>query len=1093
MTPNFKKLISLLEELFQLDQPDLDFGLYRIMQAKRAEITHFLENELFSNVKDAIKRFTLLDQATLKSVVRELEKVVTMAEMDPKDSPVATDLHQRIDALDHYEKLESDVYDHLYKFFRRYYSQGDFIAKRVYKSDVYAIPYDGEEIALHWANKDQYYIKSSEYLRNYTFRLRPDDNNHPMRVHFRLSDATETEHNNNKAPNGKERMFVLAPIKELHENFISLEDGPQGKELVLRFEFRRSALTDWPENERGSKKKPPTQQEHILHACQRILSVTGDGFASWIEELGKPHVIKNGNVADYNRLEAHIKRYASRNTFDFFIHKDLEAYLKRELDFYVKNDVMHLDDIQYESVTRVDQFLSKIKVIRDIGGKVIDFLAQIENFQKKLWLKKKFVTETNYCIAVGRIPESFYPEIIENQVQCEEWIQICAIDQINGDLVTPGYNKKVTPEFLNAQPTLMVDTQHFNSDFTSRLLDSIANVSEITDGILFHSDNFQSLSLLQASYHHQTNCIYIDPPYNTAASPILYKNDYKDSSWLSLMVDRLILSRTLLAKYGIICCAIDDEEVSHLKTIMQNLFPSELGTVVVRSNPAGRKSRGQLSPSHEFALFFGNENATPYSLPKTERELARYPFEDELGRYAWNNLIRHGSGDRREDVPTMFFPIYVSRDDQIRIPKLHWVSAERRYEVLEEPKNDEIAVLPIRKNGDQIIEKRWHHGIEKIRNNPSQYRIRRNQDIIDIDFMIRIDTEATPRTWWDDSRFASSNQGSKTAKNLFGHKPFDYPKAIGLVEDCLRVSGLNSSSLVLDYFAGSGTTGHATINLNREDGGNRKFILIEMGEYFDAILLPRLKKVAFTPEWKNGKPLRHASLEEVDRSPRIFKVIRLESYEDALNNLMIHQTDQQQFVLSDPVLNQENRLREPYILRYMLDVETRGSQSLLNIHDFADPESYKLKVKVPSSDESKDINVDLLETFNWLIGLSVKRITAPQKFNATCERDDEKRLRLKGGLQVESSGPYWFRTVTGTLPDGRNALIIWRKLSGDLESDNLVLEHWFLNHCPSYNDSNINVIWVNGATTLENIKTNDHFWTVRLIESDFHRRMFNGE
>jgi len=83
--------------------------------------------------------------------------------------------------------------------------------------------------------------------------------------------------------------------------------------------------------------------------------------------------------------------------------------------------------------------------------------------------------------------------------------------------------------------------------------------------------------------------------------------------------------------------------------------------------------------------------------------------------------------------------------------------------------------------------------------------------------------------------------------------------------------------------------------------------------------------------------------------------------------------------------------------------------------------------------------------------------------------------------------------VTGTLPDGRNALIIWRKLSGDLESDNLVLEHWFLNHCPSYNDSNINVIWVNGATTLENIKTTDHFWTVRLIESDFHRRMFNGE
>ena len=324
------------------------------------------------------------------------------------------------------------------------------------------------------------------------------------------------------------------------------------------------------------------------------------------------------------------------------------------------------------------------------------------------------------------------------------------------------------------------------------------------------------------------------------------------------MTDRLSLSRKLLAPSGILSCAIDDEEVSRLRMVMQDLFPRELGTVVVRSNPAGRKSRGQLSSSHEFALFFGNDGASPGPLRKTKRELARYRFEDEIGRYDWNNLIRHGSNDRREDRPKLFFPIYVSKDDQIRVPKLQWVADERHYDVLEDPREDEVEILPVRSHGDEVIEKNWHHGPEKITTNPSQYRVRRKGSSINIDFMIRMDMTAIPKTWWGDARYASSNRGPRTAKDLFGSKPFDYPKAVGLVEDCLRVCGLGASSTVLDYFAGSGTTGHAVINLNREDGGRRKFILVEMGDHFDTVLLPRLKKVAFLAGVE-GRPRTAAS------------------------------------------------------------------------------------------------------------------------------------------------------------------------------------------------------------------------------------------
>ena len=106
---------------------------------------------------------------------------------------------------------------------------------------------------------------------------------------------------------------------------------------------------------------------------------------------------------------------------------------------------MHLDDVENETAPRVEQYLSKIKVIRKIAGKIIDFLAQLEDFQKKLWLKKKFVVETQYCITLDRIPEEFYPEIAANEAQREEWVKLFAIDEIKGDLATPGYSKKLKP------------------------------------------------------------------------------------------------------------------------------------------------------------------------------------------------------------------------------------------------------------------------------------------------------------------------------------------------------------------------------------------------------------------------------------------------------------------------------------------------------------------------------------------------------------------------------------------------------------------------------------------------------------------------
>ncbi|GIW20835.1 MAG: hypothetical protein KatS3mg065_1131 [Chloroflexota bacterium] len=316
----------------------------------------------------------------------------------------------------------------------------------------------------------------------------------------------------------------------------------------------------------------------------------------------------------------------------------------------------------------------------------------------------------------------------------------------------------------------------------------------------------------------------------------------------------------------------------------------------------------------------------------------------------------------------------------------------------------------------------------------------------------------TPTTLWDDVK--TTTDATRLLLDVFGGAISRElintlkPKPSELVERCvvLLTDGVGT---VLDFFAGSGTTGHAVINLNRQDGGHRKFILVEMGDYFDTVLVPRLKKVIFTPEWKDGKPKRMATKEEVERSPRILKILRLESYEDTLNNLELRRTDAQQ-----KLLEEHPEFREDYMLRYMLDVESRGSASLLNIDRFEDPFNYKLNIATGTAGETKPTVVDLVETFNYLLGIRVKTI------NDVC------------GVHV----------VTGLNPQGERVLILWRKTK---ELDNDALDAWFETQGYNTKDQDYDVIYVNGDNNLENLRKADQTWNVRLIEEEFKRLMFD--
>ena len=1093
-TDRFVRLVKLLKELFQLDKPDLDFGFYRIMHAKAAEVARFLEVDLLPQVRDAFQQYRSADRATLEQQLAEAERGARALEVDPDEVRKVQELRKAIDTGTDVDALEADVYDHLYRFFRRYYSEGDFISQRVYKDGVYAIPYQGEDVKLHWANADQYYIKTTEYLKDYSFRLCPGAESDPMRVHFRLADAAEGEHGNIKAAAEQDRRFVL-----LAEDFVAEEQGPDGvRELVIRFEYRAATLGDWPKQKRKGKKRPPQQKDLNEAAATTVLDANDLSLARWMTELAATHVKADGIEADYSRLRSHLDRYTARNTYDYFIHKDLGGFLRRELDFYVKNEVMRLDDIEHESAPRVEEWLSKIKLIRAVAHKIIDFLDQLEGFQKKLWLKKKFVVDTSYCVAVQSIPKTFHGEIVANRAQHDEWVDLHGIDELAGDLARAGYSDPLTTEFLRAHPTLMVDSRHFSADFTARLLEALGaggSLDEMTDGVLFRSENFQALRLMERRYRGRVDCVYVDPPYNTDASPILYKNGYKASSWVSLLNDRLFLSQSLMTTDGVLVAAIDDEQQRELSFLLSAVFDNRLlGTICVRANPSGRPTKSGYSVSHEYMLFAGRGTQSVIGrTPPSASQRARFSQRDGEGPFEWRNLRREGSNSDRIARPALYYPIYV-RGDALRVPKMDWDENNRHWNVHEPAASDEIAVWP---TNDEGIEKTWRWEWKTVVSRTSSLAVRpdrRGRPYVYVKRRPHEEGVVSVSSWFD-AKYSATEHGTSVLKGLFGQSPFSYPKSIHAVSDSVYIGGgRRPAAVVLDYFAGSGTTGHAVINLNRELGGRRRFVLGEQDDHFDTVLIPRIKKVAFTPKWNDGKPKRLVTLEEAERSPRIVKVARLESYEDTLNNLVVRRPEQVQHLLDEHTDGGPNAAREDYIIRYMLDVEAADSPSLLDLSAFLDPSTYLLKVKRPGSDESRVVAVDLVETFNWLLGLRVRCMSAASRYDAEFGETGGARSTATASLKETPDGPWWFRTVEGVLPDDRRALVIWRnRLGGDdadgIERDNAVLDAWF-KRSGHVGGRAFDLIYVNGDHNLDSLKDADQTWTGQTIEDHFKRLMF---
>ena len=1007
-SPQFERFKATMRELFMLDQADLNFGIYRIMNLKRGDVENYLDKRLPAHIKTLLEQNASRHTADLQRQLGDAIASARALEVDPETLPKVQELRKAIQRQGTTDDLENQVYSHLATFFSRYYDGGDFISLRRYKKDVYAIPYEGEEVKLHWANADQYYIKTGEYFRTYSFTLGNSD----RQVEFTLKDAT-TEQNDNMPQANMERRFAI--FRECPVEVI-------GNTLHINFTYEL-----YPKAIRQKK-----LIEDAYAVVKDLIPLEFIGvFAPCPTEKDKSRTL----------LQKHLGDYVAKNTFDYFIHKDLRGFLSRELDFYIKNEIFEIDDIDARSSEDFLQHLTVIKAVKAVGMNLIDFLAQLEEFQKRLWLKKKFVVQADWCITLDRVPRELYADICANSAQRDEWVRLFAIDEIKGDgKDAVGYSDPLSEAFLEQNPYLVLDTAFFTADFKHRLLSSIPDIDARTDGLLINSENFQALRLLLAKYRQSIRCVYIDPPYNAPSSEILYKNNYKDSSWLSLMHNRLSLSKGFSTEDGSHIVAIDKYEDIVLCRMMQEVFPDQdVVNVAIEHNKKGAQG-DHFSFNNEFAVF-----AVPYSLKRLNRQ------ERDVAEWEWSNLRNWGGESLRTDAANCFYPILVrngevvgygnvipddvhpAKNEPYSLPTYFNMSGE------EVDRHDDTltAIYPLDDNG---VERKWRYAVQSICEIIGKLRVKKRSGLLDLE-MPKFSDQF--KTLWYNPKYNAGDNGTKilTAMGLSGY--FSYPKSVHTTKDCIFAVSQNTDT-ILDYFAGSGTTGHAVISLNRADGelGRRKYILVEMGSYFDTATRPRIQKVIYSEDWNGGKPVSRKG------SSHCFKYMRLEQYEDTLNNLNIGRS------LTDTDTGGE--FADGYLLGYMLDVETR--ESLLNLDWFVNPFDVRLRITV--NNVCREERIDLPETFNYLIGLHVKKMSWP-----------------KPGVM----------TVEGQTRTGKKTLVIWRDCD---RIDNSALDRLLSDPAYGLNDKDFDLIYVNGDSTLGSNAPEEIAGRVMLIEEEFNRRMF---
>lgn len=926
-----ERFLGLLKnDILKLDLADLSFGVYRILNARRDLVLKFLDEELPSYISTELK---------------------TLAGTPSEDE-------------------EARVYAALDTFFHRYWDDGDFILRqRRGRGGAYSVPYDGSDVHFHWATRGSHYVKSGEFLRTYSFK--PDDAGGEVR--FEVISAQEEKDN----------------VKGAKRYFVPAEKAQDGVALVFRFEFRPLAEAEAKKYE-GKKSKDGSEAENgggplaNSKVQDRLLRAWLDGTD--FKGAAVPAGLRGPGFSK------HVARYVRRQTSDFFVHPQLGPFLEGELDYYLKNEFLQVwDQATPEALVRER---GKFGIVRNIGRRIIAFLHQIEDFQARVFEKRKFILRTDWLVMASALAEreggaELVAKACGNKNQVAEWREWV------------GDEKSTGKALLGRYPHLPIHTKHFDQDYLLRLLGCFDDIEADLGGVLIHGENYAALRTIESEFRGRVLCTYIDPPYNTEASQILYKNEFKQSSWLTLVLPRAFAGQRLLTQSGVLVVAIDDFEFVNLCEGLDAQFgvTHERSIVVVNHHPQGAGGTN-VSRTHEYAVVISPVNVPTLRLPLKGAGKDQRPF------------MRSGTGENnyRRGRHKSFYAILVDpKTKKVMGVEPFPEKGDEKYPTGDTSKGYK-RIYPKGADGSERV---WRKSYMSGKRAAEAGLLTSSEAYVIYQEVDNVGKRGPIGSNWTDKRYNAGTYGSNVLADLFGSGgKFSYPKSILTVLDFVDAATFaDDTALVLDYFGGSGTTAHAVIQLNREDGGQRQFVVVEQGEYFDSVLLPRVAKVMCSPSWSVGKPAEGIVFSSDDddhwarRTLPLVKVQRIERYEDSLDAL----ETREEFDARRAGI--QEMAGADYTLRYLLEEETRGSALFAPGRLFDAPFSAKLPVHTPSG--LRPVPMDIAETTLAMLGLRLVRIfeatfdSRRYRIMATRSRTEEAHLVILRDLLPKPSKTFW--------------------------------------------------------------------------------------
>lgn len=782
------------------------------------------------------------------------------------------------------EPQSHDIYNKLFTFFDSYLNESGtpfFNDTPAYKN-IYAKVYsNSKDTSLFYKTQNLYYVKSDTLYQSLTL-------SNEKQSYEVIFDASEYKQN---ADNTKNKIIF---------KFAGVGTNDEGAAQILI---------------------KVSNQKDLFPKINNVFKQNSNEFSEeFLKDLKQNTILKDSKIKiNEEELKKIFRSYKKQAEIDFFIHKNATAFLKEQFDLWMFGYLYKESAIQEWN----PEIIAHLQRIKNIAYEVIKLIGDFENELKAVWLKPKFAKKVEYVFSIDKLNPNLIDSIINDKgfkSQIKEWQELNLVDEDfkKEDLLSDEKYK-----------FLPLDTKHFTRETKYKILSSFENLESVLNGELIKADNFQALNSLMPKYQGKVDLIYIDPPYNTGSDGFIYADNFNHASWLSMINNRLELSKELLNDKGSMFISIDDKEQARLKLVCDEVFGEEnfVSNVIWRKRAGGGNDSRHIANEQEYLCFYAKNAETLITNGIARPSVAKYK-QDDKGYYTEKPL----NDTALQDSVGLHYDIKLPNGKTLNGNEHQWKMSESTF--LARLERNEI----IFKSNDKVYYKHY----------------------------IDINSNLIPASIWYD--LVLNADATQEIKSLFKDKAFDTPKPEKLLKRILEIAS-KDSSIVLDFFAGSGTTLAVAQKLGR------KWLGIEMGEHFYNVIIPRLKKVI--AGFQSG-----ISKECAYQGGGAFRYYELESYEEALNHC--------EYVLEckepQKAENKNNYKGKDYakceaILDYrksrkLIDRLSKGERVCLDMHT-----EYREEF-------------DIFQSMANLMGWKIKQLFLDSKGIESCEFDNGEILNL---------------------------------------------------------------------------------------------------